>query len=422
MKPIEETDRSVCHRSTFYHRFDRAVKRVGRLFGGGVLQVRNQETLDIGVLLSTAGFTRGGLETIAVELAVGLAERGHDVSIVTGYWPGRSLPADLIELPVHWYRLPCLPLNLPLWGRLAERLRPGLALRSQSRTFYGACRLHPGTARLIPAFDVTLSFLEAESVRFSAWRERHGQPNVSYFPGVIDPNELRRDRSRLRIATSRTVAEQSVDALKLPVDGVVRPGLSGAWSAAEYRVRPEGRRLIYVGRLEANKGVRELLAIFGRLERKFDGLSLVLAGDGPLRRSICVEAGRHGWEERVQCLGALPPERLRQELRRADLFVFPSHYESFGIAVLEALAVGVPVVCTDLPALREAAGEAARFIPAGDGAGWAEAVVTLLTDVEERRRLSFMGRQRARGFSWSRAAVELENYLYQAVDDAALGK
>ena len=179
---------------------------------------------------------------------------------------------------------------------------------------------------------------------------------------------------------------------------------------------------MYVGRLEANKGVGELMAIFDRLDREIDGVSLRLAGDGPLRKSICAEAGRRGWRERVQCLGDLPPERLREEMRRADLFVFPSHYESFGIAVLEALAIGLPVVCSDIAALREAAGEAARFAPAGDVAGWAGAVGTLLADVDERRRLSYMGRERARRFSWSRAAAELENYLYQALDEVGLLK
>jgi glycosyltransferase involved in cell wall biosynthesis len=371
------------------------------------------ETLSVGVLLSSAGLARGGLETIAVQFARGLAMRGHDVSLVAGYWPGRSLATGLIQLPVQWHRLPCIPLNLPVWGRLAERLRPGLALKSQSRSFYRACRLHPVASRTIPGFDVTLTFLEGESVRFSAWREQHGRPNVSYFPGVIDANELGHDRSRIRVAISRTVAEHADVALNLPIDGVIRPGLSSAWLDGEYRVRPEGRRLIYVGRLEANKGVRELLAILGRLDREIDGLSLRLAGDGPLRKSLCAEAG---WRERVLCLGDLSPERLREELRQADLFVFPSHYESFGIAVLEALAIGVPVICSELPALREAAGEAARFSPAGDVAAWADAVGTLLADVDERRRLSFLGRERARRFTWSRAVAELENTLYQALE------
>ena len=199
------------------------------------------ETLSVGVLLSSAGLARGGLETIAVQFARGLARRGHDVSIVSRLLArplvaGRLEPASraLVSSTLH------VPLNLPVWGRLAERLRPGLALKSQSRSFYRACRLHPGTGKLIPGFDVTLTLLEGETVRFSAWREQHGRPNVSYFPGVIDSNELRRDSSRVRIAISRTVAEHTRDALGLPIDGVIRPGLSGAWSSGEYRVRPDG--------------------------------------------------------------------------------------------------------------------------------------------------------------------------------------
>lgn len=144
-------------------------------------------------------------------------------------------------------------------------------------------------------------------------------------------------------------------------------------------------------------------------------LELRLVGDGPLRRWVEAESAARGLSGRVSCVGQAAPDRVREELRRADLFVFPSHYESFGIAVLEALAVGVPVVSSDLPALREVAADAAVMLPVGDIPQWVAAVAALLQSQEERRRLSAAGRARARRSSWARSVYEMEQYLNQAV-------
>ena len=109
------------------------------------------------------------------------------------------------------------------------------------------------------------------------------------------------------------------------------------------------------------------------------------------------------------------PEQVRQELHDADIFVFPSHYESFGIAVLEAQAVGVPVVTSDIPAIREAAGEAARFVPLRDIERWVETIRALIRDRMQREQLSPAGCERAGAFTWQRAAQRLEHYLRLAI-------
>ena len=106
-------------------------------------------------------------------------------------------------------------------------------------------------------------------------------------------------------------------------------------------------------------------------------------------------------------LGVLRPvdhEALPTLVAAADVFAFPSVKEGFGLAAMEALAAGVPVVTRDLPVLREVFGTAATFAtdPAGFAAG-------LLAEVEEQRRAA--GRALARGHSWdAAAAAHLELY------------
>lgn len=368
----------------------------------------------IGIILSSLGLMPGGLETIAAHLARGLADRNHDVLLVRGNWPGRrSSYASLIDsLPS--VKISCVPADTA-FSRATARMRDGWPLKLQSLSFAYACRLQPAAWARIMDCEITVTFLEVETVKFSRWRARHGKPNLSYFPGCIDWGCLRRDRSVLRVAGSNMIAERHERLIECPIHGVVVPGVGESWLDGAYDVRPVAFRLVFVGRFEPNKGIAELLDIVEHLNPEVPNLELRLVGDGPLRRWVEAESVARGLSGRVLCVGPVSPDRVRQELRRADLFVFPSHYESFGIAVLEALAVGVPVVSSDLPALREVAADAAVMLPVGDIPRWVSAVQALLQSQDERRRLSAAGRARARGFSWARSVYDMEEYLNQAV-------
>jgi glycosyltransferase involved in cell wall biosynthesis len=371
--------------------------------------------LDVAILHSSLGLVRGGLETTAARLAEGLAGRGHRVTLVCGARPWRQLPADLAALPVRSVRVPCVPVNLRAWRAPAHR-RPGLPLKVQSFSFVQACRLDPRVRRLIDTADVTLTELEVETVLFSEWRARRGRPNVSLCPGGIEAKWLLRDRSRVRLALSE-VAAGPVAALGLQVDDVVfLPGPPAWWLELPYTTRPDARTLLFVGRLEPNKGVWELLALFETLAPRFPELRLRLVGDGPERPALERRLAASGLTGRVQIVGAVAPEQVLRELRSADLFVFPSHYESWGLALVEAMAAGVPVVASDLPGCREVAGEAARLVPVYDPAAWADATGQLIADPAERRRLSLAGRERAARFTAERAVEIMERWLFRALE------
>jgi glycosyltransferase involved in cell wall biosynthesis len=95
----------------------------------------------------------------------------------------------------------------------------------------------------------------------------------------------------------------------------------------------------------------------------------------------------------------------------ADVFVFPSLYEGFGLPVLEAMARGVPVACSNTSSLPEVAGDAALLFDPHDESAIADAVRRLLGDPDEAGRLRAHGRQRARLFTWNRTArLTLDSY------------
>ena len=166
------------------------------------------------------------------------------------------------------------------------------------------------------------------------------------------------------------------------------------------------RFVLHVGTIEPRKNVATLLDAWPRLRAAApDAPPLVLCGKlGWRRESIegdLARADAGGW---LRWLGYTPDETLRTLYERAVLVVCPSHYEGFGLPLVEAMSAGTPIVCSDIPVFREVAADAALFVPPDDPPGWARAVAELLADPDGARRLAARGTARARDFSWRRTA------------------
>jgi len=106
----------------------------------------------------------------------------------------------------------------------------------------------------------------------------------------------------------------------------------------------------------------------------------------------------------LEPLGFVPLDTLKVFYRAATLFAFPSLYEGFGLAPLEAMACGTPVVASDVPALVEAVGDAAELVTPDNLFDVARGLRAVLLDNARRRELSESGRARARRFDWNDTA------------------
>jgi glycosyltransferase involved in cell wall biosynthesis len=146
-----------------------------------------------------------------------------------------------------------------------------------------------------------------------------------------------------------------------------------------------------------------LVAAVATLDRAERPL-LAIAGRGTDDGRLARIAAAHGVSEDVRLLGGVSSEELEDLYAGADVFATATRNEGFGLGVLEAMARGVPVVCSDLPVLREVGGDRARYVPVGDAPAWGVALRDLAAGgpgVEETVRA---GRERAEGFTWERAA------------------
>lgn len=170
--------------------------------------------------------------------------------------------------------------------------------------------------------------------------------------------------------------------------------------------------------------------------KNLETLVRAVAGLSPERRPLLVSAGpvdrrfpslealakRHGVEADVRALGLVPEDRLAALYRSATLFAFPTRFEGFGLPLLEALALGVPAIASDLPVLREIAGDAARYCAPEDPAGWARAIAELTGDAAARATLARRGLERARAFDYRLAAEALLPHYQRLVPALGAGE
>jgi glycosyltransferase involved in cell wall biosynthesis len=221
-------------------------------------------------------------------------------------------------------------------------------------------------------------------------------------------------RSHRVIADSLSTREDLIDLIGLPAEriDVVPLGL-GAVRRAEPLGETDVRERLRLGRrrvvlsLSAKRPHKNLLALIGALAR-IPGAErpvLVLAGYPTEHEAQLREhASTLGLDDDVRFPGWLSDAEVEGLWAIADAFVFPSLYEGFGLPVLEAMARGVPVACSNASSLPEVAGDAALLFDPHDEAAIADALARLLADTQLAERLRAAGQDRVRRFTWERTA------------------
>lgn len=179
--------------------------------------------------------------------------------------------------------------------------------------------------------------------------------------------------------------------------------------------------LLAVGINKPHKNLETLVRALALIPRERRPL-LLCAGPEDRRYSTATAlAARHGVADDVRALGMVPEGRLAALYRSATLFAFPTRIEGFGLPLLEAMTLGVPAIASDLPVLREIAGDAAWLTPANDAQAWAQAIETLLGDELRRTSMAQHGMEQARRFSYAEAARALIREYEALVPELAGG-
>jgi N-acetyl-alpha-D-glucosaminyl L-malate synthase BshA len=340
--------------------------------------------------------TYGGSGAVATSLGLELAERGHEVHFISYDQPFRLAhfheriffhEVEMEDYPLFKHPPYSLALAVALHDAVRKHELDLVHVHyaiPHATSAWIACEMLKGERDLkivttLHGTDITLVGLHPSFqaiTQFSILRS-HGLTAVSDF--------LKRETVR-----DFSVPESRIEVVPNFVDTrIYRPGLEPCHRAT---LAPDGEKIVmHISNFRPVKRVEDVVEIFARVLGEIPS-RLVLVGDGPDLPRARVKVEELGIRDRVVFLGEYTP--VQELLSCSDLFLLPSGSESFGLAALEAMACGSPVVASRVGGLPEVImdGETGYLCEAGDIDEMAAASIKILSDDKHRKELSDAGR------------------------------
>ena len=207
----------------------------------------------------------------------------------------------------------------------------------------------------------------------------------------------------------------------IKVYGLTSAPITVVHHGVDERFRPDGPRLeflperyvLFVGHRRAYKDADVLFRAFAQIAPAFPELQLLCVGGEGLTQEEARSLQDMGIRDRVS-QRFLPDDQMASAYAYADVFVFPSHFEGFGLPALEAMACGTPTVLAAATSLPEVGGDAAQYFEPGDWRDLAGTLNDILNDTRAQGELRERGFHRARTFTWHKAATQTAEAYAQA--------
>ncbi|MFN8533592.1 MAG: glycosyltransferase family 1 protein [Dehalococcoidia bacterium] len=288
--------------------------------------------------------------------------------------------------------------------------------------FTGPIDLYHGTNFLLPALGRARGVVTIHDLTFLVHPEFAYSRNERFLRRAVprtiarataicaDSTATKHDLSRLL-----GVDPARVSVVLGGVDPRFRPATPEQIARVRERYPLEQPYLLALGTREPRKNLAGLLDAYHLLRDQGSDVRLLLAGPGGWREEgFATRLANSTYRDDVISLGFVPDEDLPVLLSGCACFVYPSFYEGFGLPVVEALACGAPVVCSDTSSLPEVTGEAALLVPPSEPAAIARAIRRVLTDEALAARLRAAGPAQATLLRWPDQAKRQINVYRQA--------
>lgn len=347
----------------------------------------------------------GGVQSHVRSLAGALRARGHDVRVFAPH----VAPAAVAPEGVTFVgRAVPVPANGSV-AALAFGPAVGPAVRRALDDF------GPDVLHLHEPLIPSISLLALRNSEVPAVGTFHAAMEWSFGYGIAR-GALGPTIRRLAV---RTVVSESARALVsryFPGPYVLTPnGIDGsAFADAPPARHADGPTVLFFSRLEKRKGLEVLIKAIATLPKSVTAPVLVVAGSGPEERAV--KSLARSLKVRAVWLGRLPDADVASTYRGADVYCAPAlGGESFGIVLVEAMAAGTPVVCSDLPGFRAVAEDAAFLVPPRAHRRLGAALRRVLEDPEKAESMRAAGREVAARFDWERLVPRVEEVYESAL-------
>jgi len=378
----------------------------------------------------------GGIAHVVSELSRALVQEGCEIDVITTL--EENLPESEVRDGVNIHRVAPYhgrPLNFFAWVHQLNlaMLERGVRLCNGKR--YDLVHAHDWLVAyagrgLKHSFQIPL----VASVHATEFGRNNGLHNDEQrYIGEVE--WLLTYEAWRVICNSRYMREEIEGVFNLPPDKIsiipngIRPEafqVAAPDPAVRQRFAGPGEKILFfIGRLVREKGVQVLLGALPQIRERFPDVRVIIAGQGPYGEELHRLSVHLGLDRQVTFAGYIDEETRNQLYAQADLAIFPSLYEPFGLVALEAMAAGTPVVVGDSGGFAETVehGVNGVRVPAENASALAEQVCTLLGDPELGRRLARRALQDVSdNYSWASIARRYEEIYQQIVFSPEAGR
>lgn len=355
----------------------------------------------------------GGSGVVATEIGMALGRRGHRVCFLSDK-PPRRLDLDAPNISFH----PVALLDYPLVAHRSFALALTAKMIEVSRAEkLDLMHVHYAIPHAVSAV-LAKQILGSDGPKVVTTLHGTDVTLVGADHGFAPLTHFAVASSDAVTSPSRWLAETARENLGLPsslrIDVIANFVDAGRFCPPAQRERGRPPVLIHVSNFRPIKRVHDVVGVFAAV-RKITPCRLELVGDGPERPRIEAEVRALGLEGEVSFRGEM--DDLTNLYGSSDVFLLPSESESFGLAALEAMACGVPVVASDVGGLPDvvADGETGFLTPVGDVAAMAETTARLLMDDRRWAEMSRLARERARTCFGLDRSVDRYEAVYRRV-------
>jgi glycosyltransferase involved in cell wall biosynthesis len=352
--------------------------------------ILNNEILPYRVPLFQALHDRSDLEICVLFSTARSWERTWTIDPATLTFPHRILPGICLRPPKSRFsEKRSIYINPTLFPELV-RLRPDVIIGYEFSVPSMTALLYARIARRpLLIWSECTPLTDRHLTQGQRWTRRVIIPRAQGFFGTSPPacrNLIAQGAPLERVAEAPQVHQ---------VDWIVRQ----AAQAREKNSSSDGL-ILYVGSLIERKGVGLLLDAFAQARVRHPSIRLRIVGEGPLRGKLEKKAAQAGLQDRVDFAGFVEPAGIPSEYVEAGLFILPSLEETFGVVVVEALACGVPVICSSFAGVSTYLkdGEDAYIVDPNDTELLAGRMARLLDDRALRAQFITRGREIAKTF------------------------
>jgi glycosyltransferase involved in cell wall biosynthesis len=336
-------------------------------------------------LLSAPSLT---VDEFIIDASRGRLEKNGHLAVTTA-----ALPGPMSSKPVQWWRL---ARHLPKSGYDLWHLT------NQSLAFINR------QPAVITVYDLIELMSPQQRLAGPAFRYLyHGISRAAHLICISD-------YTKRTVQDVYGIADDRISVIPLAV-GPHFTRLAGAKQTVAYRtflteqtLTPRHKIILYVGSEHPRKNLSTLVAAFAGVRRRHPDAVLIKVGEPGIaagREKFLADLDRHGVRRHVRLLHSLGDEDLQFIYSIADVFVFPSTFEGFGLPPLEAMACGCPVVASNATSLPEVVGAAGLLCPPESAEAFTASISRVLEESDVARRLAERGPRRAALFTWERAAA-----------------